>query len=97
MSALFRKEIEPRCAWCAHSRPLDDDSVSCHKRGPMPVEAHCRSFRYDPLRRTPPRPAALRTNYSTADFALPEPTPAATDERSEEAASEQTETKEGAE
>lgn len=69
---LFRKNIEPRCAYCAHSRPLDENSVSCRKKGPMAQTDSCRAFRYDPLRRVPPKPAALRTDFTDADFALEE-------------------------
>ena len=69
---LFRKNIEPRCAYCAHSRPLDDNSVSCRKKGPMAQTDSCRAFRYDPLRRVPPKPAVLKTDFTDADFALEE-------------------------
>ncbi len=69
---LFRKNIEPRCAYCAQSRPLDENAVLCRKKGPMPVTESCRSFRYDPLRRTPPKPAVLKDNFTAADFALEE-------------------------
>ena len=48
--ALFQKKIEPRCVYCARSRPLDEEQVVCDKKGVM-------SFRYDPLKRVPPRPA----------------------------------------
>ncbi len=57
---LFRKDIDPRCAYCQKGSPLNDREVACVKRGVMPVEGSCRSFRYDPLRRTPPRPVSLR-------------------------------------
>ena len=30
---LFRKDIEPRCAYCTRSAPLDDDSLLCAKKG----------------------------------------------------------------
>ena len=69
---LFRKNIEPRCAYCAHSVPLDERSVSCRRRGPMALTDSCRAFRYDPLRRVPPKPAVLRTDFTAADFALAE-------------------------
>ena len=69
---LFRKNIEPRCAYCAHSRPLDENSVSCRKKGPMAQTDSCRAFRYDPLRRVPPNPAVLKTDFTDADFALEE-------------------------
>ena len=36
-----------------------------------PVEHHCRAFRYDPLKRVPPRPAALNTKgLKDEDFSL---------------------------
>lgn len=69
---LFRKDIEPRCAYCALSRPLDQDNVLCRKKGPMPQTESCRAFRYDPLRRVPPKPAVLKKNFTAADFALEE-------------------------
>ena len=53
---LFQKKIEPRCAYCAHGRTLNEDQVACPKRGIMSPSSHCRSFQYDPLRRVPPRP-----------------------------------------
>ncbi len=55
--SLFQKNIEPRCAYCARSRPLDKDQVVCDKKGVMSGGSHCRAFRYDPLKRVPPRPA----------------------------------------
>ena len=51
---LFQKRIEPRCAYCARGTQLDEESVLCAKRGVTPAGGHCRAFRYDPLRRTPP-------------------------------------------
>lgn len=55
---LFRKSIDPRCTYCAHSVTLDEESIICPKKGVMPATGHCRGFRYDPLKRIPPRPAA---------------------------------------
>ena len=55
--ALFQKKIEPRCVYCTRSRPLDEEQVVCDKKGVMSAGSHCRSFRYDPLKRVPPRPA----------------------------------------
>ena len=54
---LFEKKIEPRCAYCAHGRTLTDHQVICAKKGVMSAGSHCRAFRYDPLKRVPPRPA----------------------------------------
>ena len=54
---LFRKDIDPRCAYCQRGQQINDREVACVKRGIVPVEDHCRAFRYDPLKRVPPRPA----------------------------------------
>ena len=60
---LFRKEIAPRCAYCAKGRTLDGEQVACVKRDIVAAEDHCASFVYDPLRRTPPRPVKLPTQH----------------------------------
>ena len=68
---LFRKNIEPRCAYCAKGRELDQDQVVCSKKGVMSGGSSCPSFRYDPLKRVPPRPAKLSAaNLSDEDFKL---------------------------
>lgn len=54
---LFTKKMEPRCDYCQRGTPLGDSKVLCIKKGVMPPEGHCKKFRYDPLKRTPPRPA----------------------------------------
>ena len=53
---LFRKDIEPRCAYCCRGQGISEREVACVKRGVVPAENSCRSFRYDPLKRVPPRP-----------------------------------------
>lgn len=58
MDMLFTKKIEPRCAYCARSTPLDETSALCAKKGVVLLSGHCRTFQYDPLKRTPPRPIA---------------------------------------
>ena len=68
---LFRRDIEPRCAYCAKGSQINEREVVCVKRGVVPVESHCSRFRYDPLKRTPPRPASLDTkNLSEKDFSI---------------------------
>ena len=68
---LFRKNIEPRCAYCRRGQQINDREVACVKRGIVPVEHHCRAFRYDPLKRVPPRPAALSMEkLKQEDFSL---------------------------
>ena len=60
---LFRKDIEPRCAYCAQGVRM--------KKGIVAAENHCFRFRYDPLKRVPPRPAQLSTDgLKEEDFSL---------------------------
>ena len=66
---LFRKDMEPRCADCARGARIDEGHVACIKRGVVADTDKCPAFRYDPLRRTPPRPAELNTaKLSPEDF-----------------------------
>ena len=68
---LFQRKIEPRCAYCAHGKPLGEDQIVCPKKGVMSAGSHCRSFRYDPLLRTPPSPAKMAgLNLDDEDFSL---------------------------
>lgn len=75
---LFRRDINPACAYCQYAT-RDDNIIKnremiCKKRGGvMPIDYHCRAFRYDPFKRVPPRPAGLsiRTRkLKPEDFAL---------------------------
>lgn len=69
--ALFQKKIEPRCAYCARSRALSEDQVVCDKKGVMSAGSQCRAFKYDPLKRVPPRPVkADFTKLKDEDFSL---------------------------
>ena len=70
---LFRKAIEPSCAYCARGGAINEDQVICTRQGVVPAVYHCRHFRYDPLRRTPPVPAVLDfSEYEQVDFTLGE-------------------------
>lgn len=68
---LFRKDMDPRCAYCRRGSQINEREVACLKKGVVPVEYHCRAFRYDPLKRVPPRPVSLDTKkLREEDFAL---------------------------
>ena len=68
---LFRKKIEPRCAYCARGTQISEEDVACVKKGIVPAEHHCGSFRYDPLKRVPPRPVKLESSeWKPEDFTL---------------------------
>lgn len=59
---LFRKDIEPRCAYCTKGAAINDREVICARKGVVAVEYHCRWFQYDPFKRVPPRPVKLKTS-----------------------------------
>lgn len=64
-------KIEPRCAYCAWAAPLEEGKLICEKKGVVPEEGRCRRFRYDPLRRVPPRPEPPDfSRFSGEDFTL---------------------------
>ena len=67
----FRKRIDPRCAYCIHGSTISETQVACVKRGIVPAEHHCPAFRYDPLKRVPPRPVKLeQSKLKQEDFSL---------------------------
>ena len=68
---LFQKKIEPRCTYCGRGRALSEDQVICDRKGGMSAGSSCRSFKYDPLKRVPPRPAkADFSRLKDEDFVL---------------------------
>lgn len=68
---LFEKKIDPRCAYCRKGASIGEDSVLCIRKGLVSPDWHCRSFRYDPLKRVPPRPPAPDfTRLKDEDFVL---------------------------
>ena len=58
----FRKDIEPRCAYCAHGSAVNEREVACSRRGVVDGSDHCRHFRYAACRRGPPRSIPKRTH-----------------------------------
>lgn len=73
LRGLFRKNMEPRCGYCHYSGFLNETYVTCHRHGVVRCTDHCRAFKYDPLRRIPPKPAVLRGHFTDADFSLEDP------------------------
>lgn len=64
---LFQQDIQPRCAYCAKGAPLEEGRILCGKRGVVSSTFACPAFRYDPLKRVPPKPAKLSTNKLNED------------------------------
>lgn len=70
---LFRKEIEPYCSYCARGARLNENEIMCIRRGIVTPGYHCPAFRYEPLKRVPPRPPKLDLAIlENEDFSLSE-------------------------
>ena len=53
----FGRILIPAAPTASGAQQINEREVACVKRGIVPVEHHCRAFKYDPLKRVPPRPA----------------------------------------
>lgn len=60
MSMLFRKGIEPMCAYCSLGSDVTKDEIICRRYGIVEPYDWCSRFKYDPYRRSPPRPPRLK-------------------------------------
>lgn len=68
---LFARQIEPCCAYCRRGTALNEEQVACPKKGVVSAGSRCRGFRYDPLKRVPPKPAVLNLEkLKDEDFIL---------------------------
>ena len=68
---IFKKDIEPRCAYCAHGNSLGEDQIICVKKGVVSPAGSCRRFKYDPLKRVPPKPLVVSFDkFSDEDFSI---------------------------
>lgn len=71
MPSMFEKDIEPRCGYCQRGTPAEDGKVMCVKKGIVAAAGACRAFRYDPLKRVPPRPVTASFDHlKDEDFTL---------------------------
>ena len=67
---LFSKDIHKLCVYCKHAARIDDNTLICRKKGIVNRWDHCRSFRYDPLKRVPARPRPLPEEDGQKDYSL---------------------------
>ncbi len=62
--------ISPKCAYCKFGTlSADEKSVLCKKRGVTSPDGYCRKYKYDILKRQPPRRQKL-PEFSEKDFEL---------------------------
>lgn len=68
---LFRRDVERRCGYCQQGSRIGEGEMMCPRRGIVPEDGRCFFFRYDPLKRTPPRPLRVDTKGLTPeDFSI---------------------------
>lgn len=68
---LFRKKIDRYCSYCMFAGKINEERVICQKCGIVPSSHHCRRFRYDPLKRVPPKQQNQNfSKYNEKDFSL---------------------------
>lgn len=69
MRSIFKKDIDPQCAYCEYGTTTAEKStVICKKQGGiMQSYSKCRKFKYDPLKREP-KVISLASNFSKEDF-----------------------------
>ena len=69
---LFRKDMKPNCAYCVYGCAVSETECACERKGIVTnPNSACRRFRYDPLKRTPERPASFDgSGLSEEDFRL---------------------------
>ena len=68
---LFAKKIAPSCASCRRGKAVSPETILCRKKGVTTADGSCGWFRYDPLKRVPPRPVAPDfSRFDDADFTL---------------------------
>lgn len=65
---LFGNQVEPYCRYCSLASQLEQGQMLCRKYGVVQSNYACKRFRYDPLKRLPPKPAILRGAFSDDDF-----------------------------
>ena len=67
---LFNDKEYRLCLCCAHAVDCGEE-MFCRKKGPVPKDSVCRAFRYDPLKRQPPRKqSADFSGFDSEDFTL---------------------------
>ena len=70
-NAIFSKNIEPHCAYCAHCEKDTEYQGICEFRGIVALAGSCRRFRYDPFKRIPAKAKAMDfTQYDDMDYSL---------------------------
>ena len=67
---INKDDFAPACSICSHGiLSADGESVLCVKTGIRLLDSQCKSFKYDPLKRIPPR-HPVKQEFTKDDFKL---------------------------
>jgi len=67
---IVRKDITPACIYCKYGEALPNDMVMCNRHGVLNANDSCKSFKYDPLKRTPSLPVRAKKVSEVDAFKL---------------------------
>ena len=68
---LFRKQKDRCCGLCLYATRVEDDEVTCSKKGKRDYSDKCLFYTYDPCKRVPAKAKALDSSkYEEYDYSL---------------------------
>lgn len=68
---IFSKSTDPMCCYCEKGILMQNTKyVICKKKGIVSSSGQCRSYIYDPLKRTPVRHKVRQNEYEQKDFEI---------------------------
>ncbi len=68
---LFSNKVAKKCENCQYSSKIDDDWITCPKKGIQAADSSCRFYEYDPCKRMPSKPKATDfAKYEEYDYSL---------------------------
>ena len=67
---LFNTKLRPACVYCGHVESDANGELRCPKKGLVGETFRCRGFRYDPLKRVPPKPLVIARELDSEEFKI---------------------------
>lgn len=68
---MFSKKIARMCQYCDHSRPvIQTDHFICPFKGLITGDFSCRKYKYNAIKRVPPKKIIYKEEFDKSDFEL---------------------------
>lgn len=69
LSKICRKGTEKICAYCEYSSSeINETHILCKKKGAVLKTSTCFRYKYNPLKRIPPKRVRVKTPFSGLDL-----------------------------